>query len=125
MDVELRFVREDENAPYSSTDLGNGAFGPGYVQRSSSEGDDGGISTVEALVGRETHTLGCLLETHLRRDRDVIFAAYAQDHPLEDRIRIRVTGRDPIACLSRAADAALSEVEAGADACRKGLREAM
>ena len=83
----------------------------------------GSTTTLEMTVARETHTLGCLLETHLRRDPDVVEAAYVQDHPLEDAMRLRVSSADPAASVRKAAAAALAEVEECVAACRSGLRE--
>ena len=94
------------------------------VQNSSGEAAAAGVVTVDAIVRRETHTLGCLLQEHLRRDPDVASAAYVQDHPLDDCMRLRVTSADPKRSMVKAAMSAMAEVDACVDACRDGLGRA-
>ena len=91
-----------------------------HVKRLPATGDE---SALEVHVSRETHTLGCILEAHLRRDPSVTSAAFVQDHPLQDSIRLQVTGTDPAASVSKATVSAIAEVEAGVAACRQALRD--
>lgn len=77
-----------------------------------------GVTTMDIVVQHETHTLGSMVELHLRRDPDVVSAAYVQDHPLTDAVRFRVTSADPVRSVRKAALSAIAEVEACADACR-------
>ena len=64
---------------------------------------------VEFYIKGERHTLPALLKSRLEADKSVEFVSYKLDHPLENKSRFVVRGKDPKGSIEDACSQIIKE----------------
>ncbi len=75
---------------------------------------------LEFYIEGERHTLPNILREKLLKDSDVEFCAYTMDHPIENKSRFLVRGKNP----KKSIESAIKEVKENLDEFRKVFAKA-